>query len=103
MYMLQLFDACDAVEPIDARFLNHGVLHIGRDPRADWQIVDPECALSRAHCELHAGPDGLSVRALGTNGVFDAVDDSRFPDGEIVPVAVPGGLRMGHFRIVATY
>jgi predicted component of type VI protein secretion system len=103
MYMLQLFDACDAVEPIDARFLNHGVLHIGRDPRADWPIADPECALSRAHCELHAGPDGLSLLALGGNGVFDDVDGTRYPDGELSALPVPGAVRVGRFRLVATH
>lgn len=103
MYMLQLFDADESQRPIDARLFQDGVLGIGRDPAADWSIADPECALSRAHCELHAGPEGLSVRSLGTNGVFDALDDRRFPDGELAPVAVPGELRMGQFRLVASY
>lgn len=101
MYMLQLFDADDAVQPIDARLLQHGVLRIGRDPGADWTIADPDCALSRAHCELHAGPDGIRVRALGANGVFDASDDRRFPDGELASLTLPACLRMGRFRLVA--
>ena len=103
MYMLQLFDADDAVQPIDARLFQEGVLSIGRDPTADWPIPDPECALSRAHCELHAGPEGLSVRALGPNGVFDDVGDRRFPDGELARMTLPGALRLGRFRIVATH
>ena len=102
MYMLQLFDADDAVQPIDARLLQSGVLSLGRDPAADWPINDPDCALSRAHCELHAGPAGLRVRALGTNGVFDDTDGRRLPDGELAPVPLPAALRMGRFRLVAT-
>ena len=103
MYMLQLFDDDDAVQPIDARLFQSGMLNIGRDPAADWPISDPECALSRAHCELHGRPDGLFVRALGTNGVFDDVQDHRFPDGELAAVPIPCTLRMGRFRLVATF
>lgn len=102
MYMLQLFDADDAIQPIDARLLADGTIGIGRDPGADWSIADPDCALSRAHCELHAGPEGLSIKVLGANGVFDAIAGTRFPDGEQSEVALPGALRMGRFRLVAT-
>lgn len=101
MYMLQLFDVDDAAQPVDARLLQKGVLSIGRDPSSDWAIADPDCALSRAHCELYAGPDGLSVRALGANGVFDEADN-RLPDGKLSHVDVPGCLRMGRFRLVAS-
>ncbi|BBC73647.1 conserved hypothetical protein [Altererythrobacter sp. B11] len=103
MYMLQLFDADDAAQPIDARLFQHGVMRIGRDPAADWPIADEECALSRAHCELHAGPEGLAVLSLGTNGVFDDTQDSRLPDGELTALPLPGALRMGRFRLVATH
>lgn len=102
MYMLQLFDADDAVQPIDARLLQDGTLSIGRDPQADWPIADPDCALSRAHCELRVGPGGLSLTAIGANGVFDDIAGTRFPDGQPAAVSLPGALRMGRFRIVAT-
>ena len=103
MYMLQLFDADDAIQPIDARLFQNGVLCIGRDPAADWPIADAECVLSRAHCEFHALTDGLSIRALGANGVFDDVSDSRFPQDELAAVPIPSAIRIGRFRIVATY
>ena len=102
MYMLQLFDSDDAIEPIDARLLADGTLEIGRDPGADWVIPDPDCALSRTHCELHASPEGLSLRSLGGNGVFDAVAGTRYPDGVTAAVPLPSALRMGRFRLVAT-
>lgn len=102
MYMLQLFDADDAIQPIDARLLQTGVLTIGRDPAAGWPIADPDCAISRTHCELRVGHDGLALRVTGTNGVFDDIAGTRFPDGEESPVSLPGALRLGRFRIVAT-
>lgn len=103
MYMLQLFDADDAVQPIDARLLQDGTLSIGRDPGAGWPIADPECALSRAHCEFQVTADGLYLKSLGSNGVFDDIAGTRFPDGQPAPVSLPGALRMGRFRIVATH
>lgn len=102
MYMLQLFDAADAIQPLDARLIREGVLRIGRDAAADWPIADPECQLSRAHLEIGVGAAGLRLRALGANGVFDDLSGGRFPDGEEVELPLPGALRMGSFRIVAT-
>ena len=102
MYMLQLFDTDDAIQPLDARLLQTGVLTIGRDPAADWPIADPDCAISRLHCELRADSDGLTLRVTGTNGVFDDIAGTRFPDGEESAVSLPGALRLGRFRIVAT-
>ncbi|WP_374408448.1 type VI secretion system-associated FHA domain protein [Pelagerythrobacter sp.] len=100
--MLQLFDADDAIQPIDARLLQTGVLTIGRDPQADWPIADPDRALSRTHCELRVDRDGLTLRVIGANGVFDDIAGSRFPDDVESPVSLPGALRLGRFRIVAT-
>ncbi|HEX8485493.1 type VI secretion system-associated FHA domain protein [Sphingomonas sp.] len=102
MYILQLFDKDDAVQPRDVRLLRDGTLRIGRDAAADWSIADPECALSRAHCEVTAHADGLTLRALGTNGVFDGETGARLPDAVDTPLHVPGAVRMGRFRIVAT-
>jgi predicted component of type VI protein secretion system len=102
MYMLQLFDRDDAVEPCDVRLLRDGTLKIGRDRTADWSIVDPDLALSREHCELTADAHGLTLRALGANGVFDAGTGERLPHAVDTPVRLPGSLRMGRFRLVAT-
>lgn len=101
MYMLQLFDRADTVNPIDARLLRDGVLRIGRDTAADWPIADPDCELSRAHCELALVDGGLSVRALGANGVFDDGNGARFPDAVDVIVPLPATLRFGRFQLKA--
>lgn len=102
MYMLQLFDAADEVHPIDARLLREGAMRIGRDAGADWPIADPDCELSRAHCELAATDDTLLLRALGSNGVFDDLTGTRFPDATEVAVPLPSTLRFGRFRLKAT-
>lgn len=102
MYMLQLFDADNLVTPLDARLIRDGLLRIGRDADADWAIADPDCAISRAHCELSAGRTGLTLRALGANGVFDDDTGERFPDAIEVLLPVPSALRLGRFRMVAT-
>jgi predicted component of type VI protein secretion system len=80
MYMIQLFEGSEDVRPVDARRLRHGLLRIGRDSAADWPITDADCELSRAHLELEADDDGLRLKALGTNGVFDDTTGARFPD-----------------------
>lgn len=102
MYMLQLFDADDAVQPCDVRLLRDGTLSIGRDQAAGWSITDPDCAISRAHCEVTAHAEGLTLRALGANGVFNADTGARLPDAVDTPLSVPGAVRMGRFRIVAS-
>ena len=102
MYMLQLFDVADEVQPIDARLLRDGAMRLGRDAGADWPIADPDCELSRAHCELAAVDGGLALRALGANGVFDHLTGARFPDATMVMVALPATLRFGRFRLKAT-
>jgi predicted component of type VI protein secretion system len=102
MYMLQLFDSADAVHPIDARLLREGMISIGRDSNCDWPIADPDLAISRAHCEVAAVADGLVVRAIGTNGVFDDATGNRLPDLTEVPVCPPFTMRLGRFRIALT-
>lgn len=102
MYLLQLFDIDNAAQPLDARMLRDGTISIGRDTTCDWVITDPERALSREHCELAATLDGLIVRAIGPNGVFDDSSGDRLPDLVDTAIQVPSSLRMGRFRIHAS-
>jgi predicted component of type VI protein secretion system len=102
MYMLQLFDAAATAHPIDARLLREGMITIGRDSKCDWPIPDPDLAISRTHCEVTAASEGLLVRALGTNGVFDEATGGRLPDRLEVSVSPPCAIRLGRFRIVLT-
>ena len=100
MYMLQLFDVDDAVQPIDARLFATGNLTIGRDAAADWSIADPNCEVSRNHCELRISDKGLSLHVSGANGVYDDFSDARYPDDAEFVLSLPATLRLGRFRIV---
>jgi predicted component of type VI protein secretion system len=102
MYKLQLFDAADPPQLIDARLFAEGGMTIGRDPRANWSIEDPECALSRWHCELLARPEGLIVRAMGANGVFFQDTGERLPEGDETVLRMPCSLELGNFRLTAS-
>jgi predicted component of type VI protein secretion system len=102
MYKLQLFGAADPIHPIDARLFAEGSITIGRDPRANWSIDDPECALSRWHCELFARPEGLTLCAMGANGVYFDESGQRLPDGAETPLPLPCSLELGGFRLVAS-
>ncbi|MDP9025596.1 MAG: FHA domain-containing protein [Candidatus Eremiobacteraeota bacterium] len=102
MYLLQLFDIADEVQPIDARLMRDGLLRIGRDSTADWSIADPNCELSRSHCELAVVPEGLSLRVLGANGAFDDETGARLPDATDVTLPIPSTIRFGRFRLKAS-
>ena len=102
MYKLQLFDSADPTQLIDARLFAEGSLTIGRDPRANWSIDDPECALSRWHCELFARAEGLALCAMGANGVFYDTSGERLPDGAETLLPLPCSLELGRFRLVAS-
>ena len=102
MFMLQLFDTANEIQPIDARLIREGLMRIGRDSAADWSIADPDRELSRAHCELTVADGELTLRALGANGVFDDATGERFPDAVDVPMPVPSTLRFGRFRLRAS-
>lgn len=102
MYRLQLFEDAQSIQPIDARILGEGTLTIGRDPGAQWTITDPDCALSRFHCELLAQSTGLFLRPTGTNGVFDDHSGNRYSDHLETLLDVPCAISLGRFRIVVT-
>jgi predicted component of type VI protein secretion system len=102
MYKLQLFDGADPTQLIDARLFAEGSMTIGRDPRANWSIDDPECALSRWHCELFVRDEGLAMCAMGANGVFFDASGERLPDGAETLLPLPCSLELGNFRLIAS-
>ncbi len=102
MYMLQLFERSDEIHPVDARLLREGRLRVGRDTGSDWSIPDPNCALSRTHCEFAVGAEGLTLCPLGANGVFNAATGERLADQVELVVSLPFAIRLGDFRIVAS-
>ena len=102
MYKLQLFDTANPAQPIDARLLAEGRMTVGRDPRANWSIEDPDATLSRWHCELAVLDEGLAVRAVGANGVFLEGED-RLAEGIDTVLPLPCTLAFGRFRLFATH
>lgn len=100
MFLLKLFHESDPVQPIDAHMIGAGITRIGRDPEADWVIIDPECEVSRNHCELILDGDELALRSLGTNGVFRSDGEERLPTGEHVPLALGDTFSFGKYRVV---
>lgn len=103
MYIFKLFEKDETQPAIDARLLDTGVLRIGRDPQADWVMHDPVCEISRWHCEFEAGEDGLVLRCLGANGVFDADSNERLPQERDISVNLPQAISFGPYRMIADY
>ena len=100
VYLLKLFHDSDLVQPIDAHMVGEGMTLIGRDPGADWVIADPECQVSRNHCELLVEHGELALRAVGANGVFRGDGEERLPTGEVVPIALGDTFSFGRYRVV---
>lgn len=100
MYLLKLFHESDPIQPVDAHMIGEGTTRIGRDPSADWVIPDPECEVSRTHCELLVEGGELALRALGANGVYRNEGEERLPTGEKVPIALGDSFIFGKFRLV---
>lgn len=103
MYLLRLFEHDILTQPVDARLLRTGKIAIGRDPSADWVMHDPECRISRWHCEVDAHDKEIFIRCLGANGVFDDVSGQRFADQIETAIDVPATLRFGDFRLVVDH
>lgn len=103
MYIFKLYEKDQPHQAVDARLLHEGVLRIGRDPKADWVMNDSACEISRWHCEYSAGPDGLTLRSLGTNGMFDRETGTRLLEGCDLPVLVPGAVCFGAFLLTVDH
>jgi predicted component of type VI protein secretion system len=100
LYILKMFENADLAQPVDARLLRTGTITIGRDPANDWAIPDPQCEISRRHCQFDATEEGLTLTVQGTNGVYDADTQARVPDNVAAPVSVPSSFLIGAYRIV---
>jgi len=94
MYMFRLFHRDRPFEQIDARMLADGQLSIGRDSQADWQIADPDCALSRLHGCIKLEEARISYCDTSSNGSFTA-DGARFPHGKFVPLDPQQSVHLG--------
>lgn len=99
MYICRLFHRDQPFEQVDARLLAEGSLTIGRDPSADWALVDPEGVLSRIHCTLMIDGDRLLLIDSSTNGAF-LDSGERAPRDEPVELGLRQSVRLGAFSIL---
>ena len=99
MYICRLFRSDRPAEQIDARLIASGALTIGRDPKADWPLDDPDGLLSRIHCTLSVEEGALRVHDSSTNGTF--VDGTkRVPRDTSVPLADHQSVRIGSLTLI---
>jgi predicted component of type VI protein secretion system len=98
MYLLKLFHQSDPARPIGARMSGtEGVISVGRDANSDWLIEDEEREVSRTHFELHVRGGRLTVRPLGSNGVFAGASSERLDSGQDHPLSVGDRIRFGKY------
>jgi predicted component of type VI protein secretion system len=99
MYICRLFNRDRPFEQIEARLLADGGITIGRDPTADWPLVDLEGFLSRIHCTLAVDGERLLLTDSSSNGTF--LDDGRrLPAGEAVPIECRRSFHLGAMTIL---
>jgi predicted component of type VI protein secretion system len=100
MVTLRLFHSTNPFQAIGTRDVAEGEIAIGRDPGADWHIEDAACELSRRHCAIHVGDDGVRVRDMSANGVFIGAERRRAAKDFYVRVAMDEPIHLGQFMIV---
>lgn len=99
MFILRLFHRDNPFEQVEARILAEGELRLGRDPAADWPLVDPDGILSRVHCTLKIDDGALWLRDESTNGTF-LDDGARAPAETPVKLVAGQTIRLGALRIL---
>lgn len=97
---LRLFHETDPFRQLEARTLSGGELVVGRDESACWVLDDPERSLSRRHCILSLGDQGLMLRDVSANGTFLGRARLRAPADIPTPISPGETLRLGPYLIV---
>lgn len=72
--------------------LDEGELVIGRSADADWQIIDPDMFVSRAHCKITSKQGGYFVTDTSSSGLF--IDDAASPLGAGNTARLQSGMRL---------
>ncbi|GAB0115774.1 type VI secretion system-associated FHA domain protein TagH [Acidisoma sp. C75] len=95
MLTLSILRSPDGVAP-ETRQVMGGEFTIGRDPRNDWVLPDPDRFLSKRHCLLSLRAGGWQILDSSTNGCY--------LNHEIEPIgAKPRGLRDGDRILLGSY
>lgn len=100
-FTLRVLQTPAGVPGIDPRRLEPSAcpFAIGRAPDNDWILADPDRHISKVHCRIENGPDGLYLVDLSSNGVFFAAE-TRPVGRDQRRLLGPGDVfRIGDYRI----
>jgi predicted component of type VI protein secretion system len=100
MVTLRLFHGTNPFRPLESRVIDAGEIAVGRDPAADWHIEDTACELSRRHCAIVVGEDGVRVRDMSANGVFVGTTRRRIEKDVNVTLFPNDAIHLGQYMIV---
>ena len=82
--------------------LDRGSVSIGRAPKNDWVLQDPERILSSEHCVVHYKDGGYVLTDKSTNGTFLNDSEQRIPREHTVPLKDGDRFVLGEYEIEAT-
>jgi type VI secretion system FHA domain protein len=92
---------CPEGVPPETRRLTGGDLSIGRGPRNDWVLPDPERVLSKQHCVVTFTNNVWQVMDTSANGTFLNQDVDRLTPAEPRPLRNGDRLLLGSYEIEA--
>jgi type VI secretion system FHA domain protein len=92
---------CPDGVPPETRRLTSGELSIGRDPRNDWVLPDPDRILSKRHCVVSFHDNAWQVTDASANGTFLNSDVERLAPEEPRLLRNGDRLRLGAYEIEA--
>jgi type VI secretion system FHA domain protein len=92
---------CPDGVPYETRRLTGGELSIGRGPRNDWVLPDPDRVLSKQHCVVTFRNNAWQVTDTSANGTFLNHDIDRLTQAEPRPLRNGDRLLLGSYEIEA--
>jgi type VI secretion system FHA domain protein len=90
---------CPDGVPYETRRLTGGELSIGRGPRNDWVLPDPDRVLSKQHCVVTFSDNEWQVTDTSANGTFLNHDIDRLTQAEPRRLRNGDRLRLGSYEI----
>jgi type VI secretion system FHA domain protein len=100
MLRLRLFAKNDPSRQIDSHPLDEGAVVIGRDPKADWSINDPDRGISRRHLTIANRGGLVTVCDTSSNGVFVGEGRERIERDRATPIGPGETVQFGGYLLV---
>ena len=82
-----------------AKIVEQGSLSIGRAPKNDWVLEDPERILSSQHCLIHYKDGAYILTDVSTNGTFLNDAEERIPRNQVVELQHGDTFTLGEYEI----